>query len=70
MQKNWGNLIIFGIEKMHKFAFFLLFLLKIGILHFCEQIENKGGLSTLNRLFVIGIGYGITYKKIWEIQLL
>ena len=34
--KNLENLIIFSIEKMHKFAFFLSFLLKIGISHFCE----------------------------------
>ena len=34
--KNYENLIIFSIEKMHKFVFFLSFLLKVGILHFCE----------------------------------
>ena len=36
---------------MHKFAFFLLFLMKIGILHFCEWIKNKGGSPTSKYAF-------------------
>ena len=51
MQNIRTNLIIFSIEKMHKFAFFLLFLLKIGILYFCEQIKNKGGSPTSKYAF-------------------
>ena len=56
----------FSCAKRHKMTFSLVFLLKIGKLHFYDYLRNKAHSPTLN--FAICLSRQITYVKKSKIQ--